>query len=165
MISRVADVIRTSAAMAAAIALTAVSASAQQKGADEAAIAKVRTAYQAATLSQDAAALAKVFAPDGIEMPPNVPAVKGRAAIEAFHKGLAKQWMMHGVTITSTDLKVSGNIAHDVGTYKQQMMSNANGAVVDDSGKYVVLLAKRDGGWVVTHAIYSSDLPPPAPKK
>jgi uncharacterized protein (TIGR02246 family) len=165
MSSRAVAFIRTSMAIAAAFALAAVGVSAQQKGADEAAIAKARTAYQTAATSQDGAALAKLFAPDGVEMPPNAPAAKGRAAIEAFHKGFAKQWMMHGMTITPTETKVTGTVAYDVGTYKQQLMSQTNGAMVDDTGKYVVLLRKDGGAWLITHAIYNSDAPPPGPKK
>ena len=150
-------------ALVGAVALMTVGASAQQKGADEAAIAKVRTAYQTAAAAQNAAAMARLFTADGVEMPPNAPAASGRAAIEAYHKGLAKQWMMHGITITPTSTKVTGDTAYDVGTYKQQIMSNANGAVVDDKGKYIVLLKKDGAGnWAISHAIYNSDNPPPA---
>ena len=36
------------------------------------------------------------------------------------------------------------------------------GPVVDDTGKYVVLLKKdASGAWWITHAIYNSDLPLP----
>lgn len=157
------------AAVLGAVALMSVVASAQGKGADEAAIAKVRTAYQTAASAQKPADIARLFATDGVEMPPNAPAATGRAAIEAFHKGFAKQWMQHGMTITSTSTKVMGDTAYDVGTYKQQIMSNATGAVVDDKGKYVVLLKKdASGNWAISHAIYNSDNPPPpaaAPKK
>ena len=150
-----------------AVALATVGASAQQKGADEAAIAKLRAAYQTAAAAQDAAGMARLFAPDGVEMPPNAPAATGRAAIEAFHKGFAKQWMMHGMTITPTATRVMGDAAYDIGTYKQQIMSNATGAIVDDKGKYIVLLKKdRAGSWAISHAIYNSDNPPPpAPAK
>jgi ketosteroid isomerase-like protein len=61
----------------------------QKSGADEAAIAKIRAAYQTAGIAQDGAALAKLYATDGEEMPPNAPAVKGRAAIEKYHKDYA----------------------------------------------------------------------------
>ena len=151
--------------------LAAVAASAQQKtaGADEAAIAKTRTAYQTAAGSQDGAALAKLYAADGVEMPPNAPAVNGRAAIEAFHKAFGQQWMMHGMTITPKSVKVNGEAAYEVGTYKQSLMPMKGGAVIDDTGKYVVLLKKdaASGSWLITHAIYNSDLPLPgaAPAK
>ena len=92
-----------------------------RRAADEAAIAKIRTAYQTAAGTQDGAAIAKLYAPDGVEMPPNAPAAKGRAAIEAFHKAFGKQWMMHGMTITSDGRRRSwGDTAYDIGTYKQQ---------------------------------------------
>ena len=153
------------AALVGAMVLTVAGASAQQKpaGGDEAAIAKVRTAYQTAAGTQDGAAIAKLYATDGVEMPPNGPAAKGRAAIEAFHKAFGQQFMMHGITITSTELKVHGDFAYDVGTYKQGLMPMKGGAVVDDHGKYVVLLKKDgSGAWWITHSIYNSDLPLPA---
>jgi uncharacterized protein (TIGR02246 family) len=151
------------------VALTGAGMSAQAKkaaapaGADEAAIAKMRAAYQTAVMGQDAAAIAKMYAPDGAELPPNAPAVMGRAAIEKYHKDFAQQFMMHGITITSLKTQVAGDIAYDVGTYKQQMMPMKGGAVMDDHGKYVILLKKDGGTWLVTHAIYNSDLPLPAP--
>jgi uncharacterized protein (TIGR02246 family) len=150
---------------AGAIALVAASVSAQPKpaGGDEAAIAKLRTAYQTGAGSQDGAAIAKLYSPDGVEMPPNAPAAKGRAAIEAFHKAFGQQFMMHGMTVTSTELKVHGDTAYDVGAYKQSLMAMKGGAVIDDHGKYVVLLKKdASGNWWITHAIYNSDVPLPA---
>ena len=151
------------------VALAAAGVTAQSKpSADEAAIAKIRTAYQAAAGSSDGAAIAKLYAPDGVAMHPNAPAAKGRAAIEAFHKSFAQQWMMHGITITSTATKVMGDTAYDIGTYKQGIMSMKGGPQIDDTGKYIVLLKKdASGNWWVTHSISNSDNPPPgaAPKK
>ena len=161
---------RKSIVLTGIVALAAAGVAAQSKtGADEAAIAKIRTAYQTAAASQDGAAIAKLYAPDGVAMHPNAPAAKGRAAIEAFHKAFGQQWMMHGITITSTATKVIGDTAYDVGTYKQGLMSQKGGPQIDDTGKYIVLLKKdASGNWWVTHSISNSDLPPPgaaAPKK
>jgi uncharacterized protein (TIGR02246 family) len=156
------------AAAAVVLAATATAA-AQQKSADEAAIAKIRSAYQTAAGTNDGAAIAKMYAPDGVAMHPNTAAVKGRAAIEAFHKAFGQQWMMHGITITPTETKIVGDTAIDVGTYKQQLMAQKGGWIFDDKGKYVVLLKKdASGNWWVTHSISNSDNPPPgaaAPKK
>lgn len=152
-------------AVTAAMLMMAAGLSAQQKpaGADEAAIAKIRTAYQSAAGAGDGVALAKLYAPDGIEMPPHAPAAKGRAGIEAFHKAFGQQWMMHGMTIAATETKVSGDTAYDLGTYTQGIMSMKGGPQIDDKGKYVVLLKKDGSGrWWITHAIWNSDLPPPA---
>jgi len=153
------------AAVILGVAVAAAGIGAQAK--DDPAIAKVRSAYQTAAGSQDGAALAKLYTADGVEMPPNAPAAKGRAAIEAFHKAFAQQWMMHGMTITPTETKVTGDTAYDIGTYKQSLMAQKTGAMVEDKGKYIVLLKKdASGGWLISHAIYNSDNPPPAaPKK
>src|SRR6187431_2106889 len=102
------------AALVGAMMLTAAGVSAQTRpaGADEAAIAKARTAFQTAAGTQDGAAIAKLFTSDGVEMPPNAPAAKGRAAIEAYHKAFGQQWMMHGMTITPAETKVMGDTAY-----------------------------------------------------
>jgi len=132
-------------------------------GGDEAAIAKIRAAYNSAVQAQDAAGVAKLYAQDGTEMPPNAPAAKGRDAIEKLHKDLAQQVMIHGSTITPTDTRISGSLACEVGTYKQQVMSMKTGAITDDHGKYVVILRKEGGNWLIADAIYNSDVPLPAP--
>src|SRR6187431_3234403 len=126
-----------------AFVLGAASVAAQQgvQGEDPG-IAKLRAAYQAAAGSQDAAAIAKLYTADGVEMPPNAPAAKGRAAIEAFHRAFAQQWMMHGMTITPTETRVVGDTAYDIGTYKQTLMAQKGGGMVEDKGKYIVLLKK-----------------------
>ena len=154
--------------IAAAVLLTAVPGFAQQGG-DSAAIAKARSAYEKAAGAQDAAAMARLFTADGVEMPPNAPAAKGRAAIEAYHKGFAQQFMVHGITITPSETKVLGDTAIDVGSYKQSLMLQKGGGMIDDKGKYIVLLKKdASGAWAITHAIYNSDNPlpgqPPAKK-
>jgi uncharacterized protein (TIGR02246 family) len=154
-------------AVCTAIALALMPAFAQQRAgsaAAEAGIAKTRSAYEKAAMAQDGAAMAKLFAPDGTEMPPNAPLQKGRAAIEAYHKNLAAQVMVHGLSIKPTETHVMGDAAYDVGTYSQNLMSMKGGKTMDDKGKYVVLLKKdAAGSWLITHAIYNSDIPLPAP--
>jgi uncharacterized protein (TIGR02246 family) len=151
----------------AAVGVVAAPAFAQQGVADAAAIAKVRSSFEKAAAAQDGAAIAKLFTADGVEMPANAPAAKGRAAIEAYHKGFAQQFMVHGMTIIGTETQVHGDTAVDIGTYKQTLMVQKGGGMVDDKGKYIVLLKKEAGGWAITHAIYNSDNPPPgqAPAK
>jgi len=146
---------------AAALALAATGAYAQGS-ADTAGVAKARSAYEKAAGAQDAAAIAKLYTADGVEMPPNAPAAKGHAGIEAYHKAFAQQFMVHGITLTATETKIYGDTAVDVGTYKQSLMMQKGGGMVDDKGKYVVLLKKdASGTWLLTHAIYNSDMPPP----
>jgi uncharacterized protein (TIGR02246 family) len=143
------------------VALAAAGAYAQQAG-DTAGVAKTRAAFEKAAAAQDGAAIARLYATDGVEMPPNAPAVKGRAAIEAYHKGFGQQFMVHGFSLAATETKVLGDTAYEVGTYKQSLMQQKGGGMIDDKGKYVVLLKKEaNGTWAITHSIYNSDNPPP----
>ena len=115
--------------------------------------------------AQDGAAIAKLYTADGVEMPPNAPAQKGRAAIEAYHKQFASQMMVHNLEIKATDTRVLGDVALDVGTYSQNLMPvTGGGKTIVDKGKYLVVLKYDAGGaWLISHAIYNSDLPLPAP--
>ncbi len=152
----------------AAMILVATSAFAQQGSGDTAGVAKTRAAFEKAAAAQDGAALAKLYSPDGVEMPPNAPAAKGRAAIEAYHKGFAQQFMVHGFSLSAGETKVLGDTAYEAGTYKQSLMQQKGGGMMDDKGKYIVLLKKdASGNWAITHAIYNSDNPLPgqAPAK
>lgn len=155
------------AAVAGIVALAAAGASAQQAG-DTAGVAKTRAAFEKAVTAQDAAAIAKLFTADGTEMPPNAPAAKGRAAIEAYHKAFAQQFMNHGFSLAATDTRVSGDTGYEAGTYKQTLMAMKGGAMIDDKGKYLVVLKKDgSGNWLLAYAMYNSDNPPPgqAPAK
>jgi uncharacterized protein (TIGR02246 family) len=131
-------------------------------------IEKTRTAYAAAVIAKDAKAVTALYAEDGVEMPPNTPAVKGRAAIQKFNQDLFDQFNPK-IAITATDTKAIGDWAIDIGTYTQTLTPVKGGTPIKDTGKYIVILKQAGGQWWVTHAIYNSDLPPmpppPAPKK
>lgn len=153
--------IRTLTLAVGALALTATGALAQA-GAETAGITKTRAAFEKAVTAQDAAAIAKLFTADGTEMPPNAPAAKGRPAIEAYHKGFAQQFMNHGFSLAATETKIAGDTAYEAGTYKQTLMAMKGGGMIEDKGKYLVVL-KRDasGNWLLAYAMYNSDNPPP----
>jgi uncharacterized protein (TIGR02246 family) len=155
-------VIRNLTLTLAALALTTSGASAQTGG-DSAAIGKTRSSFEKAATAQDAPAIAKLFTADGTEMPPNAPAAKGHAAIEAFHKAFAQQFMNHGFSLTASDTKVIGDTAYEAGTYKQTLMAMKGGAMMEDKGKYLVVLKKQGADWLIAYAIYNSDNPPPPP--
>lgn len=142
------------------IAAGASLAAAQMGGDAKAGVAKVRDGYTKAVNAGDAKAVAALYAPDGVEMPPNQPSVKGRAAVEAYHQKL-NAMMGAQIMVSGTDTIVSGDTAVDIGTYSQTLTPKAAGAKpFKDTGKYIVVLKQSGGSWMVTHAIYNSDLPP-----
>jgi len=150
--------------LAALAMMVAIPAAARQE--DQAGIAKTRAAYEKAANAHDAAGLAKLFTTDGTEMPPNAPAAKGRAAIEAMHKTMATMVDFSNLTITATDTKVAGDFAYEAGSYSQTITPKG-GKPAPDKGKYVVLLRRVETNWEIVYSIYNSDMPaaPAAPAK
>jgi len=129
---------------------------------DVAALNNLRDAYVQAVLAGDADAAAAMYADNAILMPPDGPAIEGRAAIRASEaEGAAPQ----GFTLTSVEIDGQGGLAYDRGTWSW------TGAVVDTAeavtltGKYVTIARKQaDGSWLVTVDIWNSDAPVPQPE-
>jgi len=127
---------------------------------DKAVIA-VADAYSAAMLKGDVAGVMAVYTDDAIEMPPNAAAVRGKAAIEEYYKKQIAGMKVNSFTLEHLDSKASGDVAYDVGTYKQAGTPTGATAPFQDSGKYIVLLKKTSGKWLVRYVCYNSDNPPP----
>ena len=130
------------------------------------AISAISAAYEAATNAEDLAKLSALYTDDAVEMPPNQPALKGRAAIEAYYKQTFADTDGKG-KITPTESGISGALAYEAGTFTQTIKMKT-GETFADTGKYLVLLKQgADKMWKVSYAIYNSDKPappPPAPK-
>jgi uncharacterized protein (TIGR02246 family) len=129
----------------------------------DSAIKAVADQYVKATLAGDAKTIASLYTEDAVEMPPNEPMIKGRAAIEQHYEKLFKMGKISAFTLTHLSTQSSGNIGYDVGTYNQHMMP-AGGSERTETGKYTVVLRRSGGEWKVAYAIYNSDSPA-MPKK
>jgi uncharacterized protein (TIGR02246 family) len=122
----------------------------------DAAIRAVADAYVNATLAADAKAIADLYTDDAIEMPPNLPLVKGRAAIQQYYEKQFAAGKIARFSLTHLETRAIGDTGYDVGTY-QQNITPATGAAIDDSGKFTVILKRTGGRWKVAYAIYNSD--------
>ncbi len=127
---------------------------------DDAAIRGVADMYVKATLAGDAKAIAALYTEDATEMPPNQPAIKGRAAIQKYYEKELAGVKFARFSVNHLESHAVGYNGYDVGTYKQNV-TPAGGAGIDDTGKYVVILKRSGGSWKVAYAIYSSDRPVP----
>ncbi|NIM48162.1 MAG: DUF4440 domain-containing protein [Gemmatimonadales bacterium] len=126
---------------------------------DLAAIGDLRQAYVDAVLAGDAAAVAALFTEDATEMPPNLPAAEGRAAIQARYEaeGGATEF-----TITPAETEGRGTLAFERGTYSVTMTIEGAPEPIMDTGKYLVICEKQaDGSWLMAATIWNSDLPLP----
>ena len=83
----------------------------------ESEVTRIADSYAAAINRGDAAAMAAVYADDGVEMPPGKAAVRGRAAIEAYHRQeLSGPVRLSDFSLTATDTRVTGDVAYTTGT-------------------------------------------------
>ncbi len=127
------------------------------------AVDKVRAAYAQASDAGNLAALVALFTNDAVVMPPNHPMVKGKAAIETFHKGLFDSAKVSNVMITATQTACMTNSCYDIGTYSQ-MVTPKDGTGSKETGKYMVVLNKEaDGSMKIAYEIWNADSPPPMP--
>ncbi len=132
--------------------------------ADTEAINNLRNAYIAAANAEDTAKMAALFTEDGMRMESNMPAVKGRDAIQ---KGLAEQFAPFDVdiSITSEELVINGDWAFDRGQFMSHLMpKDSKQQMVMEQGKYIVILRKQaDGSWLIAREMGNSNVPLPPP--
>jgi uncharacterized protein (TIGR02246 family) len=132
----------------------------KQAGGAEAAIKAVADAYVKASLANDAKAIAALYTEDAVEMPPNEPMIKGRAAIQQHYEKLfASDMKVTAFSLTHIESYGMEDHGYDVGTYQQSMTSKDPSMPPSDSGKYTVILKRSGGDWKVAYAIYNSDRP------
>ena len=144
-----------------AVAAVSGQAPAMSKAAAADAVKAVADSYVKATLAGDAKAIAALYAEDAVEMPPNQPMIKGRAAIQAYYeKEMGSGMKVNSFTLVHLDTHAAGDRGYDVGTYRQSVTPKG-AAPVSDSGKYTVIVKRSGAGWQVAYAIYNSDQPPP----
>jgi ketosteroid isomerase-like protein len=118
----------------------------------------VNSRFMATFNRGDAAGVGQFYSTDGVLMPPNGNAVKGRSAIASAWGGMGK---MGGTNLKlhTTELVARGDMAHEMGTYSIDIKP-AKGAVMHDHGKFIVIW-KRDpnAGWQLYRDIWNSDVP------
>lgn len=129
---------------------------------DPSGVVSVRDKYVAAENAGDAAAVAALWTSDGVLMPANAPAAQGTQAIQAYYQAQAEQGKVE-LSVTAEETIISGDWAFDRGKFGLKL-TGTGGGVMEDQGKYVVLLARQpDASWKVARLIFNSDLPLPAP--
>jgi uncharacterized protein (TIGR02246 family) len=131
---------------------------------EESAIRALNRQFEQAVASKNADAVARLYSTDAVIMPPNAPTVRGQAAVRAFWAEMFKGIGTPTGTLTSTDIDIdaTGNQATDVGTYNFSFTSEQG--PVTERGKYITKLRKVGTEWKITHDIFNSDVPMPAPQ-
>lgn len=118
-----------------------------------------RNAYAAAWRAADVKQVAELYTENAFVLYPNQPAISGRDAIVDYFKQLFGEFPENEFELVSSEIVIAGSWAFDRGTYRWKGTPRS-GAVVEDNGKYlVVLLRGDDGKWRVARDMDNSDRP------
>jgi uncharacterized protein (TIGR02246 family) len=109
----------------------------------------------------DVAAVARMYAEDGMAFPPDAQIVKGRASIEAMWRGV-KEIGVQSVEFEILDVQTSGVLLVETGIATLHV-TGAGPAEARVKIKYVVVWKKqKDGSWKISHDIWNNLPAPPA---
>ena len=132
-----------------------------QSGDAENAIRKANAELMTAFRSGDANAVANVYAADAMVLAANTPAVRSRDAIRTFFTHFLGGAASIDVTLTTSDVQQSGDLAVETGQYVLHITPKNAALPVTDQGKYLVAWRKIEGQWKITRDAFNSDLAAP----
>lgn len=114
--------------------------------------------YSASLSAGDIERWLALWTEDGIQMPPNEPAIVGRDRIRARNRAVLDQFTFD-MTITNEEVGVARDLAFARGTYKATLSPKRGGDAVPIDGKYMSILARQsDGSWKIRRDIFNSNV-------
>ena len=125
--------------------------------ADIAGIESVQQRFVAGLLGQDFDALVALYTEDAVFMPPNQPAVRGRAAL--------RTWMAAFPRVTACKLnteRIEGraDLAYVRGSFEMTLQPEGAPGPVTSRGKFLEIRRRQpDGAWLLEADIFNSDHP------
>jgi ketosteroid isomerase-like protein len=115
----------------------------QDDSAARAAIDATNRRFEAALNAGDPARAAReTYTADARVLPPDMPMVRGREALEQFWVGVVASVGVKEVRLSTNELQVHGDIAHEIGT----AILTLNGGQ-EVAAKFCVLWKQEDGQW------------------
>ena len=118
--------------------------------------------YAASLAAGDADAWATLWAEDGVQMPPDAPAVVGIPQIREKLRGLLAQYHFE-MRIHTEEVRTAGEWAYARGSYQATLTPKSGGAGIPIDGKFLTILARQaDGSWRIYRDIFNSNVPPGA---
>jgi ketosteroid isomerase-like protein len=126
---------------------------------DVAAIKTAHDAYGQTMISKDWAALIAMYTEDAEVMPPNMPLIQGREAIQAWSEASPPYTAFN---LTCVEIDGRSDLAYVRGEYTLTMEIEGAPEPIQDIGKFITILQKQQGGsWLIALDIFNSDLPLP----
>ena len=134
-----------------------------QEPAFDAAVVKMQIEQNNALFSDalaagDAAALAALYTPNAVLLPPDAVTVTGKAAIEEFWTAVIASGAK-GVRLTTLQLDGADDIAYEIGSALLTVQPEGQDPM-EVPGKYIVVWKKgEDGTWRLHADIWNTDAP------
>ena len=130
--------------------------------ADAIALRAALEAYLDAANAGDAARWAALYTEDAVMMPPNSPAVEGRAAIESWLAMLPVK--ITDAEGTALEVEGAGNVAYVRGTYSMSLQIPGLPESIPQQGKLLQIYARQPAGsWLLARDIWNADAAPTGP--
>lgn len=127
--------------------------------ADIAAIRAGAASFVANALARRDSANAALFTENGVFLPPNEPAVAGRAAIQAWFSAFPP---MSDFKTQIVEIDGLGDLAYVRGTYSLTIAAAGRTPAISDHGKYLEIRRRQsDGRWLTMYDMFNSDVPLP----
>jgi uncharacterized protein (TIGR02246 family) len=121
----------------------------------------VAQAFHDGVASQDAAALADLYAEDGRFLPPNMEPCEGRSSIQAAMQSLLDMGA-RSLDVEPLDVREAGELTIEYGRYRLGIEREGQAAITD-IGKYVVVHEPQpDGSTKIVLDIFNSNSPVPS---
>ena len=128
--------------------------------ADITAINQLLSQYESSVSEENLDLWISLWVVDGIQMPPNSPAVIGRKNIQVKMQSLFDlfDWNM---TISGEEVEVAGDWAFARGNYTYVLTPKEEGTVIRGEGKYLTILTRQaDGSWKLLRDCFNDNRPP-----
>ena len=123
-------------------------------------IDSARGEIDAAWLRSDADGITRHLAEDAVLMPPNGPKQIGRAAINAWLRGLFEHYTMTELAMPERKLIVTGDYAFEQASYEWLLVPNTEGETIQDRANWVGIWRRAaNGTWSEVCGIWNSVLP------
>jgi ketosteroid isomerase-like protein len=122
----------------------------------EAAVRKLTQDWALACNGKQLDDLVELYGADAIVLRPNVPPVRGTAAIREFFFGVLDAGLGE-VDFEALRVEVFGDIAYEAGRCKM-LVPFTMGKRREERGKYLLTLARQAGDWKILADCWSSDL-------
>lgn len=116
--------------------------------------------FARAAMARSDSANAAQYSETAVFMPPNQPAVEGRAAIQAWFKAFPP---IAAFRLTVIEVDGHGDVAYTRGRYSMTIAAAGKTPAVSDRGKFLAVHRRQaDGSWLMSDDIFNSDVPLPA---